>query len=396
MMRKKLTILIAALCVTASQMRAQETTIDPETFRSEYKWIWSETFEHLDLHVETGTTGIGLQLSTPLFSWAQLRSGFSFMPGIEVPMTFGIQVGNDPSKSKSRFDKMSQLVYDNFGMSLDDQVDMIGKPANFWNWNVIIDFYPLKNNKHWHISGGFYLGPSHIAKAYNTAEEVQSLMAVNIYNNMYSKFINDYTNYYMEKGTDHYIPEVLYEVKLFDLSSLGDQYNASNDPEMLKLLYKKFSEYGSMGVHVGNFVNDAYYTEDVLLKDLDGNPVLDDDGNTIIAHHKGDLLHKAGDPYIMKPNVQGMVKADMRVNRFKPYLGIGYEGNLSKKDDRWKIAVDGGVLFWGGSPTVVTHEGVDLVHDVENISGKVGSYVDAIDKFKVYPMLSVRLTRRLF
>ena len=91
-----------------------------------------------------------------------------------------------------------------------------------------------------------------------------------------------------------------------------------------------------------------------------------------------------------------MVKADMHVNRFKPYVGIGYEGNLSKKDDRWKIAVDGGVLFWGGSPEVITHEGVDLVHDVKNVSGKVGSYVDAIEKFKVYPMLNVRFTRRLF
>ena len=394
-MSKKLSILIAVLCVTIGRSHAQIAN-EPQTTQPVCTSPWSVAFKHLDLGVEVGTTGLGIQLSTPLSTFARLRTGFTYMPGIEVPMTFGIQVGDDPSKSKSRFRKMSQLVYDNYGMKLDDEVDMIGKPSNFWNWNVILDIYPFKNNKHWHISGGFYLGPSRIAKTYNTAEDVQSLLAVNIYNNMYGKFVNDYMEYYFQEGTDHYIPEVLYEVKLFDLSAMGEQYNFDTDPFILQTLYRRFKDYGSMGVHVGNYVNDSYYTEDVLLKDREGNLVLDDDGNTIIMHHKGDVLHHAGDPYIMKPDARGMVKADLRVKRFKPYVGIGYEGNLSKKSDRWKIAVDGGVLFWGGSPTVITHEGVDLVNDVEHISGKVGSYIDAIDNFKVYPMLSVRFTRRLF
>jgi len=386
-MSKKLTILIAFLCAASCQISAQ--TVDSQ-FTSQpmsKSTSWS-AFKHLDLGLELGTTGIGVQLSTPLASWARLRTGFTYMPAIEVPMTFGIQVGNDPSKSKSRFQKMSKLVYDNYGMVLDDEVDMIGKPANFWNWNVIVDIYPLKNNKHWHISGGFYLGPSHIAKAYNTTEDMQSLLAVNIYNNLYGKFVNDRMDYYNQQGTDHYIPEVLYEVKLFDLSALGEQYNFNTDPYMLDMLYKKFKDYGAMGVRVGDYVNDVYYPEDVYLTLEDGTQVL--------MHKAGDVLHAAGDPYIMRPDVTGMVKADMHVNRFKPYVGIGYEGNLSKKDDRWKIAVDGGVLFWGGSPEVITHEGVDLVHDVKNVSGKVGSYVDAIEKFKVYPMLNVRFTRRLF
>jgi len=298
-------------------------------------------------------------------------------------------VGSDPSKSKSKLQRMSKLIHDNFGMTIDDNVDMIGKPSNFWNWNVIVDFYPLKNNKHWHISGGFYLGPSRIAKAYNTTEDMQSLLAVNIYNSMYGKFVNDRVNYYMEKGTDHYIPEIIYEVKLFDFSALGEQYESlSNDPEMLKMLYNRFKGAGPMGVHVGDYVNDVLYPEDVFLTL--------DDGTQVLVHKKGDVMHAAGDPYIMRPDETGMVKAEMHVKQFKPYVGIGYEGNLSKKNDRWKIGIEGGVLFWGGSPKVITHEGVDLVHDVKNVSGKVGSYVDAIDKFKVYPMLNVHITHRLF
>jgi len=369
---------MSALCLTATEPKAQPESI---------------AFKHLDLGVEVGTTGIGVQVATPLTQWARLRSGFTFMPGIEVPMTFGIQMlSEDPSKSKQYFNKMSQLVDDNFGMKVKDEVNMIGKPANFWNWNVIVDFYPLKNNKHWHISGGFYLGSSRIAKAYNRTEDMQSLLAVNIYNSIYEKFVNDRMNYYMEKGTDHYIPEVLYEVKLLDFSALGEKFSVDTSPEILQKMYDMMKKAGSMGVHLGDYNEDVLYAEDVYI-DVD-----DGDGNMtkVLVHQKGDVMHKAGDPYILKPDAEGMVKADMHVNRFKPYLGIGYEGNLSKKSDRWKIAVDCGVLFWGGSPSVVTHEGVDLVHDVRDIGGKVGSYVEAIDCFKVYPMLNVRFTHRLF
>ena len=373
-MKRKLTLMAALVCLMSAEANAQGGSV---------------AFKHLDLGVEVGTMGLGLQLSAPVTDFARLRTGFTFMPAFEVPMSFDIQVGSDPARSKRSFERMSNLVYDNFGMRVDDQIDMIGKPSNFWNWNVVVDFYPLKNNKHWHVSGGFYLGPSRIAKAFNKTEDMQSLLAVNIYNSMYGKFVNDRIDYYMEKGTDHYIPEIIGEVKILDFSSLGEKYDASNDPVMLEMLYNTLKSAGEMGVHVGDYVSDVLYPEDVYV-------TVDDEGTQVLAHKKGDVMHKAGSAYIMKPDETGMVKADMHVKQFKPYVGIGYEGNLSKRNDSWKIAVDCGVLFWGGSPSVVTHEGVDLVHDVENIGGKVGSYVEAIDKFKVYPMVSVRFTKRLF
>ena len=34
--------------------------------------------------------------------------------------------------------------------------------------------------------------------------------------------------------------------------------------------------------------------------------------------------------------------------------------------------------------------------DVENIDGKVGTYVDLFKAFKVYPVLSLRVTKRIF
>ena len=50
--------------------------------------------------------------------------------------------------------------------------------------NLLVDVFPFKNNKHWHFTAGFYWGNSTIGKAYNTTEDMPSLVAVGIYNNM--------------------------------------------------------------------------------------------------------------------------------------------------------------------------------------------------------------------
>ena len=99
---------------------------------------------------------------------------------------------------------------------------------------------------------------------------------------------------------------------------------------------------------------------------------------------------------MMTPDDDDMVKADMKVNAFKPYIGVGYEGRLVKGNDRLTVAVDGGIMLWGGKPSLITHDGTDLIHDVEGITGKVGSYVDVMSKLSVYPTLSVRFAYTIF
>lgn len=386
--------------LTASVLLAWSTT----QAQTEQKATFM-ALQHLELSVKGGTTGYGFDLATPLCDFARLRTGFTYIPRIEVPMSFGIQVGNDASKSKSKFETMRGFLEKSFlGWQegdphiIDSEIDMIGRPHKFWNWNVMVDFFPLKNNKHWHITAGFSLGPAHIAEAYNTTEDMQSLLAVKMYNSMYSKLINDQIEAF---------PELLYEAKLIDLSALG--INASTTPEELELIQRKLRNNGRMGMHVGNYAHDVYYQEDVVVQltvpkvDSRDKPVLDENGNQVmevvdekVLHKKGDIMHHKGDPYFLEPDKNGMAKASMKVNRFKPYLGLGYEGRLAKNDDRWKIGFDAGVLFWGGVPEVRTHDGIDLTSDVENINGKVGDYVDVVKKFKVYPVLNLRLTYKLF
>jgi hypothetical protein len=110
---------------------------------------------------------------------------------------------------------------------------------------------------------------------------------------------------------------------------------------------------------------------------------------------EGNIIEK-GETYYMQPNENSMVSVDARTNSFKPYLGVGYEGRLIKGNDNYKIGFDAGVMFWGGTPSIITHDGTDLVHDVEDINGKVGDYVKLIKGVKVFPVLNLRITRTIF
>jgi hypothetical protein len=166
-----------------------------------------------------------------------------------------------------------------------------------------------------------------------------SLMAVTTYNHMYEKAI---------------IREPLISVEYN-----GHDFYFPDDPEIKDELKDIFLSYGRMGVRIGNHVSD-------------------------------------GSPYIMEPDEDSMVKAKVNTNSFKPYLGFGYGGRLFKNNDRYTVSFDCGAMFWGGTPSIVTHDGTDLANDVRDIGGKVGAYVDLIKVFKVYPVLNVRLTKKIF
>lgn len=296
-------------------------------------------FKHLDASVSLGTTGIGIDVSSPIGNYVNARVGFDFMPQFHHHMHFGVQVGDDAKTSDTKFERLSGLLEDISGFKVDNQIEMIGKPT-MNNFKFLIDVFPFKNDKRFHFTAGFYYGSSQIAKAYNATEDMPSLMAVSMYNNIYNKVLNNEPIY----NNSAYLP---YDVEEAILNN------------------------GRMAIHIGDYAQDVY--------DADGN-----------------LIHSKGDPYMMEPDENSMCKAKVTVNSFKPYLGVGYGGKLFKNSDKYHVAVDLGVLFWGGTPKIVTHDGTDLANDVENISGKVGDYVDLLKAFKIYPVLNVRFVKTIF
>lgn len=343
----KMKKMIKTLCLTALLIIANGAMAQSDTIVS------VKPFKHLDLNITTGTTGLGIELGTPISDMFSVRAGYSFVPKFHHNMDFAIQVGEEAeskwdengNRVETKFDRLAKRLEEVTGMTVDDNVRMIGEPT-FHNWHLLVDVRPFRN-KSWHLTTGFYFGPSDIAKAYNSTEEMQTLMGVNLYNNIYDKVLNR---------------EPIYgDIYLSPWEGIGEQ----------------LIQYGRMGILVGEFAN-QYKT------DSDGNIMKDADGNPIRK------------TYFMEPDADGMVKATMKVNSFKPYLGFGYGGRISKKSDEYYISFDCGVMFWGGKPDLITHDGTNLSKDVIIARGDVKSYVDLMNKFCVYPVINLKLTKRIF
>lgn len=307
-------------------------------------------FNHLDLGVTLGTTGIGLDAAMPVGDYVKLRTGFEVMPRFNYDMNFGVESfdGTGTSIDQSTFNRMAEVLYGLTGFKVDQNVTMKGKPT-MWNFKFMVDVYPFKNNKHWHFTAGFHWGPSKIAEAVNAQEDSPSLFAVGMYNHIYDVA---YADWVLD------IPTPLIETE-----TTGAVYM---DPSMEKTILSM----GRMGIPIGKYSHD--------MTDAQGN------------------VHKLGETYYMQPNENSMVSVDARTNSFKPYLGVGYEGRLIKGNDNYKIGFDAGVMFWGGTPSIITHDGMDLANDVEDINGKVGDYVKLIKGVKAFPVLNLRITRRIF
>lgn len=353
-MNRIFAVVVAVFMSIPSMMGQELTTIGQNQTTEIVKG--TKLFEHLDLSLTMGTTGIGVDVAMPINKTFQVRTGFTYMPRFNQTMNFGVQIGDEQlteEEENAKFDRLSGLLNEMIGTTVDKSVDMIGCPT-FQNFKLLVDVFPFRN-KNWHFTAGFYWGPSRIAKAENAAYDATSLVSVALYNSLYDKVMASYNSNY----------EVPY-------ISIGGQTLYAGEE-----LVNKFKEYGKMGVHVGDY--------------------------------------KDGTPYRMVPDENNMVTATIKVNNFKPYIGFGYGGRLFKNSDKYFVSFDCGVMFWGGTPSIITYtyvdtgetdpttylpvyekREVDLAKDVENIGGKVGTYVDFVKAFKVFPEISVRFTRRIF
>lgn len=328
----------------------------------------SPLIKSLDLGLNLGTTGIGLDLTLPVADKWRLRAGVGYIPRTNVPMSFNLMAyageNDDPGQTEDqRFDRLSGLMEQFTGIRVDKKVDMHAK-GTMVDFKLLVDFFPLRNNKHWYATAGFYWGSHKVGHIENTIREAPSLMGVIMYNNMYDFFVNE---------------------KFYDKPIYGD---AMIDPVLGDEMREKFLRYGRVGAHLGDF--------------KEGAPVT------------------AGQPYMLQPDENGTIHADMYVNSFKPYIGIGYTACVSK-DGRWNIGFDAGALFWG-KPKILSHERyiyhddgsvsygsvipedhpghfgdyVDVAKDVDGINGKVGTYCDIAKTVSVYPVLNFRITYKLF
>ena len=356
---------------------------------------------HMDVGVNVGTTSIGIEAAVPVGNYVRVRAGYHYMPRFTINSSFPVETrGGSFSESDLNhyMDKMSSITdileqnginLDNYpkereliekfsGVNLKDNVSMGMKPS-MHQFKLLVDILPLKNNKHWSLTTGIFVGPATVGNACNLTKETQLLQAINAYNELYVMSCTDE----MFSGTD--------------ISYKG------------KRLKEVFTQMGVAGFPLGTFARDIKY--------------IDQNGEEQTAARKGTKA-------IMVPSAEGTAHAEMEVSKVRPYIGFGYNTHLSR-DKRWRMNVDAGVMFLCGAPKVYvdnvycideTHinpdneeydivrpnddwtdyvvdsplSHINLVRDVQGIPGKVGDLVSVASKFKVYPNATVTFSYRLY
>ena len=322
-----LILLILPILCKAQDDNIQNAAKKPSWFKA------NNVADHLDVGISVSTMGLGLEVKTPVTRWVALRAGVDWMPKFTMPMSFNLNTYSDGMPT-GNFAKVADMLYDMTGIEIDETVHMNGK-GSLLNFKFMVDVYPFRNNRNWYFTAGFYVGNSMIARAVNAYEEKPTLVGINIYNRAYEYFTT-----------------------LEDIYDVPVGGGATMNPDEVEKLQQRFSEYGRMGIHIGDF--------------------------------------KDGSPYIMEPSPDGTISAKAYVNHFKPYVGLGFNTDLDSKK-RWHLDVNVGAIFWGGAPNVINHDysqnkNINFTKDLQNIRGKVGDYMKMVKALPVYPMVAIRVS----
>ncbi len=289
-------------------------------------------FNTIEIAANIGTTGLGLEVASPMTDWAKLRVGFDCMPHFKRHMEFsvenyiGAQIGDN-------LDRINEMMYDLTGQSVSPTVKMTSKPT-MTTFRLLVDIYPFKANKHWHFTAGFFVGGNSIGNTVNTADDMASLMAMKMYDALY----HTTTSEEFVRNPEDY--------PLFGFLTF--------DKETAEQFQKKMLNAGQLGIYVGD--------------------------------------NEDGSPCMLLPDEEGIFKMKTKVNRFRPYIGFGYGGNLSR-DGKWQASFDAGVQIWGGVPKLTANDGT-VINDLENLNKDAKSYIDLMKAMPVYPTLDFRISYR--
>jgi hypothetical protein len=316
-----------------------------------------QVFQHLEVTAPAGTTGLGIELGSYLGERVRVRAGLSAMPHWREDMKFSVQVGDKPeskydaqgNRVETKFDKLQKRMKELTGYDVDETISMEGVPR-YYNFSMLVDVFPF-GNRHWHITGGFFWGNKLLADAIVSRDDMTTMLAVGMYDNMYTKAINN-DPFVSVNGNDIYNSE----------------------------LADRLISYGRMKYRIGD-------------------------------------MKSTGEACYVEPDANGLIKAVAKVNAFKPYIGFGYDGVLSKKDDSWRVGFDAGMMFYGGMPQVLTErtietvtedpetgiktytytkEEVDMARDVTNYPKNIKSKMNLLKAMVVFPVLNVKISKRIF
>lgn len=94
--------------------------------------------------------------------------------------------------------------------------------------------------------------------------------------------------------------------------------------------------------------------------------------------------------YLITPDDNGNINAQIKTNSFKPYVGLGFGRSVSKRKTL-SFQVDMGVQFWG-KPKLMCNGEQAKSSDLDD----EGEFLDVISNLRVYPVINFRLSGKIF
>lgn len=123
-----------------------------------------KVFNHLGADLSLSTTGIGIELSSPITDYVQMRAGVSFMPGFSFNSDFDANV------------RVADTA--NPGQTLEetDKVQVKGSLARTQG-DIIFNVYPFGKRNSFFVAAGAYFGGKSIVKLKGHSDRVAQLQA---------------------------------------------------------------------------------------------------------------------------------------------------------------------------------------------------------------------------
>lgn len=112
-------------------------------------------FNSLSVGVGIGTTGIDVELATPITPYLALRGGISAMPNFQLSTDVDVE-------------------YSEAGYSKTAKIDMEGNIKRF-SGDILLNYYPFKTNGFF-VTAGVYFGGSKMLKIKGHSNDLQNIM----------------------------------------------------------------------------------------------------------------------------------------------------------------------------------------------------------------------------
>ena len=175
-----------------------------------------------------------------------------------------------------------------------------------------------------------------------------------------------------------YDDDVEYRAKggTYKETNIEGKLNMSNAKLLVDIYpFPKFTFHATVGAFMGS---------DEIIKAENTIPVLDySDGSGI----------EIGD-YIVGFNSDGYAQAAIKVNKFKPYVGIGFGRAVPRK--RLGVSFDLGVQFWGSPGIYEKQTGTYQKVTSSDLGGDDDGLIDNLSKISIWPVMTLRLNGRIF